>query len=75
MFLVGRMTERVKQFGHDKLSVFGIGRELNEKAVGAPPLRQLVCHGSSSNPKARLLARLKLTESPRAGVFKKARPR
>ena len=37
--LVGRMTERVKQFGHDKLSVFGIGRELNEKqwrAVHAP---------------------------------------
>src|SRR5205085_1195260 len=29
--LVGRMTERVGQFGHDKLSVFGIGRELNEK--------------------------------------------
>src|SRR5476651_631732 len=29
--LVGRLTERVKQFGHDKLSVFGIGRELNEK--------------------------------------------
>ena len=23
--LVGRMTERVTQFGHDKLSVFGIG--------------------------------------------------
>jgi ATP-dependent DNA helicase RecQ len=29
--LVGRMTERVTQFGHDKLSVFGIGAELNEK--------------------------------------------
>ena len=23
--LVGRMTERVKQFGHDRISVFGIG--------------------------------------------------
>jgi len=45
--LVGRMTERVKQFGHDKLSVFGIGRELNEKQWRAA-LRQLVCHGSSS---------------------------
>ena len=29
--LIGRLTERVKQFGHDKLSVFGIGAELNEK--------------------------------------------
>ena len=29
--LVGRLTERVTQFGHDKLSVFGVGRELNEK--------------------------------------------
>src|SRR5450432_4127884 len=29
--LVGRMTERVKQFGHDKISVFGVGAELNEK--------------------------------------------
>src|ERR1019366_7715966 len=29
--LVGRLTERVKQFGHDKISVFGVGCELNEK--------------------------------------------
>ncbi len=37
--LVGRLTERVTQFGHDKLSVFGIGRELNEKQwrAGDPP--------------------------------------
>src|SRR4030088_3148738 len=28
--LVGRLTERVTQFGHDKLSVFGIGRVFNE---------------------------------------------
>jgi ATP-dependent DNA helicase RecQ len=42
--LVGRMTERVKQFGHDKLSVFGIGRELNEKQWRAV-LRQLVAMG------------------------------
>jgi ATP-dependent DNA helicase RecQ len=39
--LIGRMTERVKQFGHDKLSVFGIGRDLNEKQWRAA-LRQLV---------------------------------
>ncbi len=42
--LIGRMTERVKQFGHDKLSVFGIGRELNEKQWRAA-LRQLVAMG------------------------------
>src|SRR5262249_40355858 len=29
--LVGRLTDRVKQFEHDKLSVFGVGLELNEK--------------------------------------------
>jgi ATP-dependent DNA helicase RecQ len=42
--LVGRLTERVTQFGHDKLSVFGIGRELNEKQWRAV-LRQLVAMG------------------------------
>src|SRR5712672_4084613 len=42
--LVGRMTERVEQFRHDKLSVFGIGRELNEKQWRAA-LRQLVAMG------------------------------
>src|SRR6202790_3847974 len=39
--LVGRLTERVTQFGHDRLSVFGIGRELNEKQW-AGAIRQLV---------------------------------
>ncbi len=29
--LIGRLTEKVTQFGHDKLSVFGIGGELSEK--------------------------------------------
>src|SRR4029078_4587333 len=38
---VGRITEKVTQFGHDKLSVFGIGRELNEKQWRRV-LRQLV---------------------------------
>src|ERR1700754_14429 len=28
--LIGRLTDRVKQFGHDKISVFGIGAELSE---------------------------------------------
>ena len=42
--LIGRLTEKVTQFGHDKLSVFGIGRELNEKQWRAV-LRQLVAMG------------------------------
>src|SRR3954468_18582432 len=39
--LVGRLTERVTQFGHDKISVFGIGAELNEKQWRGV-IRQLV---------------------------------
>src|SRR3981081_4070111 len=42
--LIGRSTERVKQFGHDRISVFGIGAELNEKQWRAA-LRQLVALG------------------------------
>jgi ATP-dependent DNA helicase RecQ len=42
--LVGRLTDRVKQFGHDKLSVFGVGRELNEKQWRVV-LRQLLALG------------------------------
>ena len=42
--LVGRLTEKVTQFGHDKLSVFGVGRELNEKQWRAAS-RQLVAMG------------------------------
>ncbi len=42
--LIGRMTERVRQFEHDRLSVFGIGRELNEKQWRTV-LRQLVAMG------------------------------
>jgi ATP-dependent DNA helicase RecQ len=42
--LIGRLTDRVKQFGHDKLTVFGVGRELNEKQWRAV-LRQLVAMG------------------------------
>src|SRR6478672_2389897 len=42
--LVGRLTERVTQLGHDKLSVFGVGRELNERQWRAV-LRQVVAMG------------------------------
>jgi ATP-dependent DNA helicase RecQ len=65
--LVGRMTERVKQFGHDKLTVFGIGRELNEKQWRAA-LRQLVAMGYLQ-PDSEAFGALKLTETAR-GVLK-----
>src|ERR1700692_765217 len=65
--LVGRLTERVKQFGHDRLSVFGIGRELNEKQWRAA-LRQLVALGHL-RPDNEAFGALKLTESAR-GVLK-----
>jgi ATP-dependent DNA helicase RecQ len=62
--LVGRETERVKQFGHDKLSVFGIGRELNEKQWRGA-IRQLVAMGHLQ-PDTEAFGALKLTESARA---------
>ncbi|WP_407149902.1 DNA helicase RecQ [Bradyrhizobium sp. ORS 86] len=65
--LVGRLTERVKQFNHDQLSVFGIGRELNEKQWRAV-LRQLVAMGHL-RADSDAYGALKLTESAR-GVLK-----
>ena len=65
--LIGRLTERVKQFGHDRLSVFGIGRELNEKQWRAV-LRQLVAMGHLEAD-SEAFGALKLTESAR-GVLK-----
>jgi ATP-dependent DNA helicase RecQ len=65
--LVGRSTDRVKQFGHDKISVFGIGAELNEKQWRAA-LRQLVAMGHL-RPDSEAFGALKLTESAR-GVLK-----
>jgi len=65
--LVGRLTERVTQFGHDKLSVFGVGRELNEKQWRAV-LRQLVAMGHL-HADSEAFGALKLTESAR-GVLK-----
>jgi ATP-dependent DNA helicase RecQ len=65
--LVGRLTERVKQFGHDKLSVFGIGRELNEKQWRAV-MRQLVAMGHLRSD-SEAFGALKLTETAR-GVLK-----
>jgi ATP-dependent DNA helicase RecQ len=65
--LVGHLTEKVTQFGHDKLSVFGIGRELNEKQWRAV-IRQLVAMGHLRADSEAFNA-LKLTESAR-GVLK-----
>jgi ATP-dependent DNA helicase RecQ len=65
--LVGRMTERVTQFGHDKLSVFGIGSELNEKQWRGV-MRQLVAMGHL-RADSEAFGALKLTESAR-GVLK-----
>src|SRR5437870_4914322 len=65
--LVGRMTERVTQFGHDKLSVFGIGADHNEKQWRAV-IRQLVAMGHL-RADSEAFGALKLTESAR-GVLK-----
>ncbi|ABE41628.1 ATP-dependent DNA helicase RecQ [Rhodopseudomonas palustris BisB5] len=61
--LLGRLTERVGQFGHDKLSVFGIGGELNEKQWRAV-IRQLVSLGHLL-PDSEAFGALKLTETSR----------
>ena len=55
------------QFGHDKLSVFGVGRELNEKQWRAV-LRQVVAMGHL-RADSEAFGALKLTESAR-GVLK-----
>src|SRR5712671_6566860 len=65
--LVGRLTERVTQFGHDKLTVFGIGNDLNEKQWRAV-IRQLVAMGHL-RADSEAFGALKLTESAR-GVLK-----
>ena len=65
--LVGRLTERVRQFGHDKISVFGVGGELNEKQWRGA-IRQLVAMGHLQ-PDSEAFGALKLTETAR-GVLK-----
>jgi len=65
--LVGRLTEKVQQFEHDKLSVFGVGRELNEKQWRAV-LRQLVAIGHL-RADSEAYGALKLTDTAR-GVLK-----
>jgi len=65
--LTGRATERVQQFGHDRLSVFGIGTDLNDRQWRAA-LRQLVAMGHL-RADSEAFGALKLTDSAR-GVLK-----
>ncbi|HEY8334123.1 MAG TPA: DNA helicase RecQ, partial [Tardiphaga sp.] len=65
--LIGRDTDKVKQFGHDKLSVFGVGADLSDKQWRAA-IRQLVALGHL-RPDSEAYNALTLTESAR-GVLK-----
>ncbi len=65
--LVGRLTARVQQFGHDKLSVFGVGHELGEKQWRVV-LRQLVAMGHLHSD-SEAFGALRLTETAR-GVLR-----
>jgi ATP-dependent DNA helicase RecQ len=65
--LIGRLTDKIKQFGHDQLSVFGIGADLNEKQWRAVT-RQLVALGYLYAD-GEAYGALKLTEAAR-GVLK-----
>ena len=65
--LMGHLTEKVTQFGHDKLTVFGIGRDLNEKQWRTA-LRQLVAMGHLMSD-SEAFGALKLTDSSR-GVLR-----
>lgn len=61
--LIGRSTERVVQFGHGQLPVFGVGAELNEKQWRTV-MRQLVALGHIQ-PDCEAFGALKLTASAR----------
>jgi ATP-dependent DNA helicase RecQ len=43
--LTGKATDKVKQFGHDRLPTFGVGKELNDTAWRSV-LRQLLSRGA-----------------------------
>jgi ATP-dependent DNA helicase RecQ len=65
--LLGRATERATQLGHEKLSVFGVGAELNERQWRGV-IRQLVALGHLQSD-SEAFGGLKLTDSAR-GVLK-----
>jgi ATP-dependent DNA helicase RecQ len=62
--LLGRPTERVSQWDHDKLAVFGIGADLGE-AAWRSVFRQLVALGYA-RPDHDAFGGLRLTEASRA---------
>jgi ATP-dependent DNA helicase RecQ len=62
--LRGKATEKVKQFGHDALSTFGIGAELSETQLRGV-LRQLIAIGAVAVD-AQAFNTLRLTEGSRA---------
>ena len=65
--LLGRPNERTAPLGHDKLSVFGVGAELNERQWRAV-IRQLVALGHLQSD-SEAFGGFKLTESSR-GVLR-----
>ena len=65
--LTGKQTEKVMQFDHHKLSVFGVGREFNDKQWRGT-LRQLVAMGHL-RADSEAYGALKLTASSR-GVLR-----
>jgi ATP-dependent DNA helicase RecQ len=62
--LRGKVTDKVKQFGHEQVSTFGIGPELSEAQLRGV-LRQLVAIGAVAVD-AEAFNTLKLTEGSRA---------
>ncbi|TFZ06715.1 DNA helicase RecQ [Ramlibacter henchirensis] len=62
--LRGKRTEKVEQFGHDKLSTFGLGAQFSEPQLRSV-LRQLVATGSVAVD-AESFNTLRLTEGSRA---------
>ncbi len=62
--LRGKATEKVKQFGHERISTFGIGAEFSEVALRGV-LRQLIATGALAVD-AEAFNTLKLTEGSRA---------
>jgi ATP-dependent DNA helicase RecQ len=62
--LRGKPTEKVKQFGHERLSTFGIGSELSEAQLRGV-LRQLIATGALAVD-AEAFNTLRLTEGSRA---------
>lgn len=68
--LLGAETDRIRRFGHDKISTYGIGRDFS-KADWQNIFRQLVA-GNLLMPDAENYGGLKITEKGRAFLKEKA---